>query len=197
MGLCNMTMQQLIRKSDYEWYKGLFSSQEKKKITKIEQNLIIDKSIACAQEIYNKFWANITEFGLEETIKNYGVEISYNDLNESDTVIAMYDKKANLLIVFNHAINELIKQVKVLGLQEMISKRLLINLVLSHELYHIIEMNEPNIFTYSKFYEYSLLGYKKKKRLTVASEIGAFHFSKVINGIDFSPCVIGELYKEI
>lgn len=195
-GLSNMSMQEFINKSDYAWYKELFNKTEKEKLTSEEMDEIIQNSITSAEEVYAKFAADIELVGVEGLIKRYGTEVSYNDLNESNTVIAMYDKKDNLLIIFNHSIAELHSQIKKRGIEDIISKELLKNLILSHELYHIIEMNEEDIYTYSEFYTYKFLGFSRKKRLAVASEIGAFHFSKLLNEIDFSPCIISSLYVE-
>ena len=191
-----MSLQDLLNKPDYEWYKGLFSKSEQEKLSSEEMDDIIKKSIASAEEVYDQFSADIELIGIERLIERYGTEISFNDMNESDTVIAMYDQKDNLLIIFNHSITELHNQIKKRKLEDSIDKDLFQNLMLSHELYHIIEMNEKDIYTYSEFYNYKVLGFNRKKRLSVAGEIGAFHFSKLVNEIDFSPCIIGSLYKE-
>lgn len=195
MGSSNMAIQKLLGKSDYEWYKGIFNKDERKKLSEREMDDIIDKSIQSAEEVFERFDEEIQILGIEGLIKKYGSTISYNDLNKSNTVIAMYDNKENLLIIFDHSIEELNNQIHKLGMSDYISRHLLNNLILSHELYHIIEMNEANIYTYSEIYSYNFLGFSRKKRLTVASEIGAFHFSKLVNEIDFSPCVISSLYN--
>lgn len=195
MGLSNMKIQKLLEKSDYEWYKGIFNKDERKKLSDKEMNDIIDKSIQSAEEVFNRFGGEIEMLGIEGLIEKFGSTISYNDLNKSNTVIAMYDNKENLLIIFDHSIEDLNNQIHKLGITDYISPDLLDNLILSHELYHIIEMNEADIYTYSEIYSYNFLGFSRKKRLTAASEIGAFHFSKLVNEIGFSPCLISSLYS--
>ncbi len=191
-----MSLQELMNKPDYEWYKDLFSKSQQEKLSAEEMDDIIKKSIASAEDVYEQFSSDLELIGIESLIERYGTEISFNDMNESNTVIAMYDQKDNLLIIFNHSITELHNQIKKQNLEDSIDKDLLQNLILSHELYHIIEMNEKDIYTYSEFYSYKVLGFKRKKRLDVAGEIGAFHFSKLVNEINFSPCIIGALYQE-
>ena len=145
MGLSNMKIQKLLEKSDYEWYKGIFNKDERKKLSDKEMNDIIDKSIQSAEEVFNRFGGEIEMLGIEGLIEKFGSTISYNDLNKSNTVIAMYDNKENLLIIFDHSIEDLNNQIHKLGITDYISPDLLDNLILSHELYHIIEMNEANI----------------------------------------------------
>lgn len=190
-----MNIQRLLEKNDREWYRGLFNKDERKKLSEEEMDDIIDRSIQSAEDVYEQFTNELQLLGIEGLIEKYGSSISYNDLNKSNTVIAMYDNKENLLIIFNHSIAELNNQIQKLKLSEQIPKDVLKKLILSHELYHIIEMNEENIYTYSEIYNYTFLGFSRKKRLAVASEIGAFHFSKLVNEIDFSPCVISALYS--
>ena len=189
-------LEEVMQRSDEEFYQDLFTAAQVKKLTNAERVSIMQQSIHSAEAVYKQVAREIELCGIVAVIERYGTKLSYNELNEADTVIAMYDKKENLLIMFEHAIAQLQKQVVKKGMQKQFGDQLLKNLILAHELYHIIEMNEKDVFTYTKFFQYKWLGLTRHKRLAVASEIGAFHFSKLVNKIDFSPCVIHSLIVE-
>lgn len=64
------------------------------------------------------------------------------------------------------------------------------DIVLYHELYHVLEETSPEMYTRSVCAVRKLLGcIPWKSRVEAASEIGAVHFSKLMARVDFSPCL--------
>lgn len=195
-----MHIHELVNKSDYEWYKELFTNYQRKKISDDEIDEIIYNSMDCAEEVYSKFAKEIESYTtknevIKKLIGKYGTKVTYNMLDNSDKVIAAYDSHDNKLVIYNHSITTLYTQIQKLAFDDILNRETLENLVLSHELYHAIEMNEEDIYTYSEMYTSKFLWFTNKRRLSVAGEIGAFHFSKLVNDLDFSPCIIGSIYE--
>ena len=189
------TLTDFLNKSDYEWYKEVFNRSEQKKLSEEQMDEIIQKSVETAENVFHKVKNKFDSIGINEMINQYGTDVSYNDLNDSDTVIAMYDRNINVLIVFNHSLDTLHRRIEDIGMGDILDRETLKQLVISHELYHIVEMNEENIYTYSELYESKILGFARKSKIKAASEIGAYHFSKLVTGIQYSPCIIGSLQE--
>ena len=64
------------------------------------------------------------------------------------------------------------------------------DIILFHELYHVIEEKTPGIYTRNVRIRHriaGILGWNRK--LESASEIGAIHFSKLMTDASFSPCL--------
>lgn len=62
--------------------------------------------------------------------------------------------------------------------------------VLYHEIFHALEDARPGIFTRSAMLRRKLFGLISWRRgLASASEVGAVHFSRLMTGITYSPCV--------
>lgn len=189
------TLEELLKKPDDEWYKEEFNRAEEKKLSVTEMDKIVQKSKKSAEDVYLEVKNDLNNLGIDDMINRYGTEVSYNEKNDSDRLIAMYDNKKNMLIVFNHSLNTLHQRIQNIGMEHLLDKKILKALVTSHELYHIIEMNEEDIYTYSKMYESNFLGFSKMSRIATASEIGAYHFSKLVTGVSFSPCIVGSLHE--
>lgn len=188
-----MNREELLATPDEAWYADLFTKSEKTRFSKEEQEKIISQSMKAAKKVFQQYDAAIQLTGLESIVSKYGVKVVYNQLNTSNTVIAMYDNKAKQLIIFQSSLIELLQRMKANGLEDLLTEELLKNLILAHEIYHIIEMHEPDIYTFSKIEEKKVLGITVKNRVKTASEIGAFHFSKLVNELPYSPCFIGKI----
>lgn len=71
------------------------------------------------------------------------------------------------------------------------------NCVLFHEIFHALEEEQPGIFTRSAMLQRRLFGLIPLRRgLSAASEIGAIHFSRIMAGIAYSPCIF-EHYQRL
>lgn len=187
------SLKEMLSKSDYDWYREEFNQTEQKKLSSHEMDDIIRKSIKSAEDVFENAKEDLNVMGSVGMVEHYGTKVSFNTENDSNRLIAMYDRRENMLIIFNHSIDTLHERIKQAGMSRILDKDTLRDLIIAHELYHIIEMNEEDVFTYSKFYETKILGFTRKNRLATASEIGAFHFSKIVTGVNFSPCIIGSL----
>ena len=193
MVLYKMNFEKMISKADTQWYKELFTNSEKKSLSEEKINEIVVKSMESAENVFIRYRFKLEQLGIVETINNFGVKVSFNTINKSNTVIAMFDNKAKELIIFESSISELLIRMNNWQ-QNFIDEEKLKKIILAHELYHIIEMHDKNIYTFSKINKKNFWGISLNSRIVAASEIGAFHFSKLVNNLTFSPCLIGKIF---
>ena len=76
------------------------------------------------------------------------------------------------------------------NLSEIIWEEVLEKVVLFHEIFHWIEENSPGIYTRSKMLKRPVWNlFARSRGLDGAGEVGAIHFSKIMSGISYSPCL--------
>lgn len=71
------------------------------------------------------------------------------------------------------------------------------NLVLWHEIFHMLEEEDATIYTRRPILEKYFLGRRKRLPLDCASEIGAIYFSKLVTNISFNPRVFEGMESKI
>lgn len=190
-----MAIEKLLEKTDKAWYRELYDEIPKSFQNQISFKDVFLGSIRSAEECYRRFYVEGDESELLNRIKDYGVTVRYIDPQIESSNIAYYDDTQKELVIFEGTVNRLHQRIVDKGLADKISLQLFKNVILSHELYHMIEMNEVNIYSYSKLVEIKFLGlFKRKEQLEVASEIAAYHFSKLVNQLEFSPRIVELLH---
>lgn len=181
----------LLQKTDWEWYEELFQQLPPSLIKKVDQDDVIKRAVACAEECYNRYPVKNDRDSLMETITSYGVQVRYVDQQIISPNLAYYDDSQKELVIFESTVAHIYLKMCEKGLDEFLSKEAFYCLILSHELYHMIEMNEADIYSYSDLLEIKRLGFFKKKiKLEVASEIAAYHYSKCVTELPFSPRIV-------
>lgn len=186
-----MMLEQLFQKTDQAWYEELFQQLSPFLLKQVNQNEVIARAMACAEECYSRYPVNNDCDSLMETITSYGVQVRYVDQQITSPNLAYYDDSQKELVIFESTVNHIYFKMMEKGLDEYLSKEDLNCLILSHELYHMIEMNEADIYSYSDLLEVKWLGFfKKKVKLEVASEIAAYHYSKCVTKLPFSPRIV-------
>lgn len=64
--------------------------------------------------------------------------------------------------------------------------------VLYHEIFHALEESSPQVFTRTAMLQRKWFGlFPRRRGLAAASEIGAIHFSRLMAGLSYSPCIFG------
>lgn len=75
---------------------------------------------------------------------------------------------------------------------ESLQKNIIINTILGHEIFHHIEeVFEEKIYTRTeKILLWNFFGFKNLSTIRALSEIGAMAFTKELNGLKYSPCIL-------
>lgn len=177
-------------------YDNLFTSREKKTLSQSEIEFILKKSKETAEEIFSNVLEINPALGLVATKKfilNYGVKVQ--TVEHVAPLLASFDNRLKKLTLYTASIDKLYHQL--LTFEDFtLTYDELLNTVLSHELFHIIEMNEPDIYTYRFLSEEKCLFCKRPVRVEAASEIGAFHFAKIMNDLPYSPILFNLAWTE-
>lgn len=172
----------------YDLYRDLLKKYKYLSSDSIDE--IIEKSIQCAQKIYKEIDKDAP---ILEHFEKYKVKIFEID-NDKINMLSFYDKGSNELVVVNNKLRKYLEDYNVASSSEITEDRLR-QIVLAHEFYHVYEMNEKNIYTYSNIYKRKFLGFTWKDKIPEASEIGANEFSKLYNNLDFNPIIMNKIIE--
>lgn len=175
--------------SEQDLYMDFFTSSEKKTLSDEERLEIIRRSKETAESLYFEHLNSPATRQLDVTkdlIRGY--EVSIHENPQEAPLIANFDNNAKQLTVFSSSVRKLYEKLTDYDDFDLNEEEYL-NTILSHELFHIIEMNEENIYTYRHLKEEKILFFKKPARIEAASEVGAFHFSKLMNDLPYSPII--------
>lgn len=188
-----MTLEDARNKSDAEWYRELFKSYELRRLPETEVAQIIKGSMKAAETLWAEVCESYREYGPASLLEHYGVRIIEQENNQASNLLAYYDKDLNVLQLQTASLKAFQKHIADAGYGSLLSLEEAREMVLSHELYHVLEMNGDNVYTYRKLLKRKFLGFTRSVRLVSASEIGAYHFTKLAMGFDFPPQFLEEI----
>lgn len=179
--------------SDEFWYRyTLKKDLYFKRLYHHEKEDIIKKSIKTSEEIKTQI---ISRYGnlnpVEYTdIYNLKLEKAEDDVINEYLYMALYNSNSKK-ITLNEGVIELIDEFIMKNeLQDIIQIEEIENVALMHEIFHHIEGQFPEIYTRSKMLDRKVLNiFPYKKGINGSSEIGAIHFSKLMRGLSYSPCI--------
>jgi hypothetical protein len=184
-----MTFAEAKKISDEVWYRDLFRKEELKRFSDEEVASIIQKCMETAEQCCAMF----AQQDFRKVYAHYGVRIVTNTQMEATNLLAYYDANLNGLELQSNSIEQFYQRLVAAGLEDVLSFEKLQEMILAHELYHVIEMNEKDIYTYQKIDTRKFLFFTWKKRLVTASEIGAYHFTKLSCQLTFNPRALEEI----
>lgn len=153
---------------------------------------IINDSVKCAEEEYEKISQQISKKGLQEYIKNEEINVVYEDevLQSIYTYLSLYIAKNKTIIISNYTIDLIKKEIEKEEIGDIINTDKLVDIAIAHELFHHIEEKSEKIYTKEKNMRYLLLRkIKREACAAAASEIAAVRFSKLVTGITYCPSV--------
>ena len=177
---------------DYLLKKGLFGYT----LRGDEFSVIIDGSVKTAESLSLQISQKIPEGTPIEIAEKLGLTVEFlsEELREPFLYFGMFypqEKK----IVLNQSVLDFLKQmIYQNGLEKRISSDLLVDVICYHEIFHALEEMTPGIFTRSTMRKKKWLGiFPYRYGFVGASEVGAVHFSKLMSGLDYSPCIYENL----
>ena len=119
---------------------------------------------------------------------NFHIEVEKPELTPSFLYMGMMvpEEKKILLNETVIALGESRMEIRLFSDNDMY--RCFRDIILWHELFHVLEERTPQIYTRSVQVNCSFLGFfRRMKKVEAASEIGAIHFSKLAAGVSFCP----------
>lgn len=182
-----------LRVEDDKWYQEKLKNDIRNcSLSEVVEMEVIHNSIHTSNQMASRI---INTYGpVRPTELANALNISIVNVNEAIDnnflYLALYDPN-NRRIVINDAVLAMVQHFLVIyELNELTSVEDLLNSALYHEIFHSLEDETPGIYTRSKMIKRKLVGLITYQRgLDGASEIGAIHFSKVMLGLDYSPCI--------
>ncbi len=188
-----MRLDEALKISDEAWYKTLFKAHDLRRLSEEEVAAVISGSMQAAEMLWAKYGDAYAEKGAEGLLDSFGVRVVVQSENPATNLLAFYDLDQNVLRLQSQSVRAFGKRIADAGCGDLVSPEWLAQMVLTHELYHVLEMNEDDIYTYRKLITRKILCFEKKERLPAASEIGAYHFTKLALKPDFPLLFLEEL----
>lgn len=162
------------------------------KLSHEEADEVIRRSVGAAESSYSDV-ARLYRGQSPETIAQtlgLGVRLVNKDAFWGNgNILALFVPGENSILLCEETIVALLRYIDASGLSETMGKQNIRQMALCHELFHAIEERTPGIYTRSKMLKRKFLFFDARRGFDSASEIGAIHFSKLMSGISFSPCL--------
>ncbi|WP_172207692.1 hypothetical protein [Pseudolactococcus hodotermopsidis] len=170
---------------DAAFFLDLIAHSPARKLSLDEKMAIIESCQAAAISQFE----NLIELSPLSHIKNLGFKLVEDVAMENVPVFALCHS-AEKKLTLNAKMIEKVEQ----RLQNFAKRdeKWAVNIkivVLWHELFHMLEENDPTIYTRNAWIEKKFFNRVKKVPLECASEIGAIYFSKIATNLPFNPRV--------
>lgn len=160
----------------------------RKKISVEEQQVMGVKALRCGKDAAKKIRQRFPEKSVQEILQELKVPIVHQQEEHigSRLLFALYDSSRGILLM-----DKPLEKFANLDQQSVFTHEMIEDLILSHELYHHIETNDPEIYTQkTEIILWKFLGYKHRSNIRSLSEIAAMSFAKKLNQVDFSPFLL-------
>ena len=169
---------------------------KKNKIPEESKEEIIDKSIACGKKEAQKLIERYKDHSASEIASKLGIQVKYKDQEESPLdalYFGLYDSP-NTITLYKKNIS--IAESLLEKLEYKLINVSLVDMVLSHELFHFIEFHNKTLYTNTKGIKLWSLGkfYTRTSKLNCTSEIAAMSFSKTLLGLNVDPNILDYIF---
>jgi len=165
--------------------RGKFLDQEQLRLTHL--------AIACGENEANKIIESCHETDLKQVANFLKLEVNYPRIpqNASQVLFAEY-RYPNKIWVYQDCIEKITNVIVKEGLDQLLSPALIQDLLLGHEIFHHIELNNKDtIFTQIEKVELWMpKPFKNRSTIRCLGEIAAMSFSKTLNQVSLSPFVL-------
>ncbi|MBE7720502.1 MAG: hypothetical protein E7243_13440 [Lacrimispora celerecrescens] len=190
-------MRELIEKNaavhDVKWYSRVLKNQPAScELSKEEEREILFYSMETAEKYASqlkKDYGAVSGASLAGTL-GLTIKRTKEELRKPFLYMGIYEPEEGTVILNDSTLNAIKGFIKEYGLTEIIREEALEEIVLFHEIFHWIEENTPGIYTRSKMLKRPVWNlFPKSRGLDGAGEVGAIHFSKIMSGVSYSPCL--------
>lgn len=182
----------LVSISDKEWGEYAFSrDQLNNKISYELKQKMIEKANLCGKEQALKIKRRYHNLSVKEIAEKMNLKIMHKDSNGTDNYImfACYNSpdKVTLFMKNITLVEQFIKENQ---LGKWLDNVDIESMLLSHEMFHHIEGNEPNIYTRTEKVNLWKIGFfQYKSKLIALGEIAAMAFTKELLSLSYNPYV--------
>jgi hypothetical protein len=184
----------LAKIPESDWWKYAFSREPMNgRFNDEERKDMYDKAVACGKQYAEKAIAEYGSVSSKELAGKMGLQVSTPDMPQSTSRVLFADfEEPDTIHVYEDGLRRgeiLLKKPGVLN--AFGGKPDIENILTAHELFHVVELRNPEIWTKT----YSVVLWKagpltNHSGVSVLSEIAAMAFAKRLTGISFSPYLL-------
>ncbi|GLC80141.1 hypothetical protein LBYZC6_22550 [Lacrimispora brassicae] len=190
-------MRELIEKiaavHDVTWYSRVLKNHPAScELSKEEEQEVLFYSMQTAEKYASELKKGYGTVSGVSLAGNMGLSIkrTKEELRKPFLYMGIYEPEEGTVILNDSTLNAIKGFIKEYDLTEIIREETLEEIVLFHEIFHWIEENTPGIYTRSKMLKRPVWNlFPRSRGLDGAGEVGAIHFSKIMSGISYSPCL--------
>lgn len=190
-------MQELIEKiaaaEDGTWYSRVLKNHPAScELSEEEEKEILFYSMAAAETCASEFkerYGNISGVSLAGAM-GISIKRTTEELRRPFLYMGIFEPGEGTVMLNDSTLNAIKDFIRENDISEKIRAEVLEEVVLFHEIFHWIEENTPGIYTRSKMLKRPVWNLLPRSRgLDGAGEVGAIHFSKIMSGLPYSPCL--------
>lgn len=179
---------------DAHWYRRMLAHDASASpLTDTEADAVVQGAMAAAAALAEKTQRDFPGLSPEALAVVLGLAIvpMEDDAGLADLpLIGQYRPGTRQIRVHAPTLDHIENFIRTQGLDALTPAADLRLCVLYHEIFHALEEEDPGIYTRSPMLERRWFGLLPRRRgLASASEIGAVHFSRIMAGIAYSPCL--------
>lgn len=190
-------MQELIEKlaaaEDETWYSRVLKNHPAScELSEEEEKEILFHSMETAETYASEFkerYGNVSGVSLAGAM-GLSIKRTTEELRRPFLYMGIFEPEEGTIMLNDSTLNAIKGFISENNLSEIIWEEVLEKVVLFHEIFHWIEENSPGIYTRSKMLKRPVWNlFARSRGLDGAGEVGAIHFSKIMSGISYSPCL--------
>lgn len=190
-------MQELIEKiadvCDGTWYSRVLKNHPAScKLSEKEEEEILFCSTETAETYASEFkgrYGNVSGVSLAGAM-GLSIKRTAEELRRPFLYMGILEPEEGTIVLNDSTLNAIKGFIRENDLSGIIRDEALEEVVLFHEIFHWIEENTPGIYTRSKMLKRPVWNlFPRSRGLDGAGEVGAIHFSKIMSGLPYSPCL--------
>ena len=188
------SVQQALACPDETWYRHILRQDVTGcPLTVDEVVAVLHGTLAVAMEVAREMEQTYPTLSPTELASALGLNIVPMDDNAgmgSMPLLGLYQPAGHRILLDENILAAIEEFIIASDLESLTPVKDLRVCVLYHEVFHAIEDTKPRVFTRSAMLQRKLFGSISWRRgLASASEIGAIHFSRLMAGTSYSPCI--------
>ena len=178
--------------SEAVWCEHAFLKEPlRNKLTQEQRQAFYARAAACGRETAQELKRRCPGRSPQEIAGEFGITVRFEPTQEGGgyTMFASF-REPDLITVYEENADKTDALLREAGVWEALGSVPCAQLLLCHELYHVLEQRLPNLFTAQKHLTVMKLGpFTRRCRLCCLEEVGAMAFAREFTGLSCNPAL--------
>ena len=192
-GALRSAVKTALNRSDAAWYRATLQKDVcGGKLSDNEERAVLAGAIDTAAATAERIKTRYGRPSPEELAAALSLNLAHStaELRAPYLYMSLYEPGKRMITLNDSAISLLRQFIGTNGLSDLTPPGDIPRLALYHEIFHALEEETPGIYTRSRMLKRKALGiFPYRRGLAGASEVAAMHFSRIMAGVSYSPCI--------